>query len=61
MFDEAANGLGPAPDVRDIVAHRFGSEMSGECAFARDRRRLMREHSCSLRQGIPKDALYVVG
>ena len=61
MFDEAAYGLGPAPDVGDIVANLLGPEMSGECAFTRGSRRLMREHGCSLRQGIPKDGLDVVG
>ena len=61
MFDEAADGLGPAPDVGDIAANRFGPEMSGECAFTRGSRRFMMEHGCSLRQVIPKDGLDVVG
>ena len=61
MFSEAADGLGPVPDVGDIVAHWFGPEMSGECAFTRDSMRHMREHGCGLRQGIPKDSLDVVG
>ena len=62
MFDEAADDLGPAPDVGDIVASRFGPEMSGECAFTEGSMRfIMREHGCSLRQGIPKDGLDVVG
>ena len=61
MFDEAADGLGPAPDVGYIVANLFGPEMSGECAFTRVSRCLTREHGCFLRQGIPKDGLDVVG
>jgi len=61
MFDEAADGLGPAPDVGDIVANRFGPDMSGECAVTRGSRRLMRVHGCSLRQDILKDGLDVVG
>ena len=61
MFDEAADGFGPAPDVGDIVANRFGPEMSGECAFTGGSKRLMREHGLSLRKGIPKNALDVVG
>jgi len=61
MFDEAADDLGPAPDIGDIVANRFKPAMSGECAFTWGSRRFMREHGCSLRQGIPKDGLDVVG
>ena len=61
MFDEVADSLGPAPDAGDIVANRFGREMSGECACSGDSRRLMRDYGCSLRQGIPKDGLDVVG
>ena len=61
MFDEAPDGLGPASDVGDIVANRFGPKISGECAFTRGSRRLKMEHGCSLRQGIPMDDLDVVG
>jgi hypothetical protein len=61
MFDEAADGLGPAPDVRDILADRFGPKMLGECAFAGGSKRFMREHGCSFRHGIRKDGLDVVG
>ena len=61
VFDEAADGLGPALEVGDIVSNRFEPAMSGECAFTGGRKRLMREHSCSLRQGLPKDGLDVVG
>ena len=61
IFDEVADGLGPAPVVGVIVANRSGPEMSGECACTGDSRHLMRDHSCSLRQGIPKDYLDVVG
>ncbi len=61
MFDKAPDGLGPAPDVGDIVANRFGLEVSRECAFTGGSRCLMRKHSRSLRQGILKDGLDVVG
>ncbi len=57
MFDEAVDGLGPAPVFGDVVANQCGQEMSGECAFARSSMSLMREHGCRLRQGIPKDGL----
>ena len=57
MFDKMANGLDPAPDVGDIVANRFGLEMSGKRAHIGGRRRLVREHGCSLYQSIPKDGL----
>ena len=61
VFDEAADGLASAPDVGDIMAIRFGPEMSGERAFTWGSRLLLREHCCSFRQGIPKDSLDVVG
>ena len=61
MFDEVADGLGPAPNVGDIVANRFGPEMSRECAFTRGGRHLKREHGCSLQQCSPKDGLDAIG
>ncbi len=61
MFDTAADGLGPAPDVRDIMADRFGPEMSGECAITGASGRFMKEHGRSFRQGIRKDGLDIVG
>ena len=61
MFDETADGLSPAPDIEDIVANRFGPEMSGEGIPSGGGRRLVKEHGCSLYQSIPKDGLNVVG
>jgi hypothetical protein len=61
MLDEAANGLGPAPDVGDIRANRFGPKVPRECARTGGSRRLMREHGGSRCQGIPEDGMDIVG
>ncbi len=61
MVDEAANGFGPTPEVRDILADCFGQEMSGECTLTRGGRCLKGEHVCSLRQGLSQNGLDVVG
>jgi hypothetical protein len=61
MFDEAADDLDPAPNVRDIAADRFGPKMAGEGAFTMGSRRPMGKHCCCRRQGLPKDGLDVVG
>ncbi len=61
MVDEAANGFGPTPEVRDILVDCFGPEMSRECTLTRNGRCLKGGHICSLRQGLSKNGLNVVG
>ncbi len=61
MVDEAANGFGPTPEVRDILADCFGPNMSGECTHTRDGRCLKGEHICGLHKGLSQDGLNVVG
>jgi hypothetical protein len=36
IFAEAADGLGPTPDTRNILADRFGPDMAGECTLTRE-------------------------
>ena len=61
MDDEAANGLGPAPDVGDIMTNRFGPKMPRECALTGGSRRLMRKHGGCRCQGIPEEGLDIGG
>ena len=61
MLDEAVDGIGPTPDVGDIMANRFGPNASRERALTGGNKRLMREYGCSLCQCIPKDVLDVIG
>ena len=60
MLDGAANGLGPVPDVGDIMAYRFGAKVPRECALTGGSRRLIRDHGGSRCQGIPEDDLDIV-
>jgi hypothetical protein len=44
VFDETVDGFSPAPNIRDILADRFGPEVSGKGAPTRNSRRRVREH-----------------
>jgi len=60
MVDEAANILGPVPDVGDIMTNRFGPKMPKECALTGGSRRLMREHDGCPCQGISENGLDII-
>ena len=60
IFDETADGFSPAPNIGDIMANRFGLEVSRKGAPTGGSRRLVREHGCSFDHSIHKDGLDVV-